>query len=85
MVEVAGVPSAAPLDEVWLMITAAPALQPAQPALDHAAHAAQIEMPPALEAMILDLRSRAAPPEQTGRFQRNTTITITPSASNARL
>jgi hypothetical protein len=58
VVEVARVarPSARPFD-VLGQIAAARAVEPAQPALDHAPHAAEIQMPPALDAMILDLQA----------------------------
>ena len=62
VVEVARVPGAAsrPLDHLG-QITAARAVQAPQPALDLAAHAAHVEMPPALGPVILDLQpARAA-------------------------
>ena len=48
--------AARPLDRLG-QITAARAVQPAQPTFDHAPHAAEIEMAPALDAMILDLQT----------------------------
>jgi len=48
-------------------IAAARAVQPAQPALDHASHAASIQVPPALDAMVLDLQA-ASPAARTDRL-----------------
>jgi len=61
IIEVARVARAAacPLD-VLGQIAAARAVQPAQPALDHASHAAGIQVPPALDAMVLDLQTASS-------------------------
>ena len=61
IVEVARVAhaSARPL-HVLGQIAAARAVEPSQPALDHAPQAAHVEMPPALDAVILD-RQAARP------------------------
>jgi len=55
ILEIAGVarPAARPLHRLG-QIAAVRAIQPSQLALDHAPHAAEIEMAPALDAMILD-------------------------------
>jgi hypothetical protein len=68
IVEVAGVPRAAsrPLD-VLRQLAAARTVEPAQPALDHAPKTARIEMPPALDAMILD-RQPARPAARADRL-----------------
>ena len=61
IVEVARVARSAarPLDHLG-QITAARAVQPAQPALDLGPQAARVEMPPALDAMVLDLQAARA-------------------------
>src|ERR1039458_6966257 len=48
-----------------------------------AAHPAGIQVPPTLDAVILDLQPARPQPEQTGRLRRNATVTITACSPNS--
>jgi hypothetical protein len=84
ILEVARIPrsTAGPLDMLG-QIAAARAVQAAEPALDYAPQAAHIEMPPALDTVILDRKAARAATRALSRLRCVTTVTITACSENS--